>query len=155
MKDERGGLHHAPIRIDAGGRFGAMYKAAANMKHLSVDDIKGILITRHKLGKGDGATYEHQRKLIENQCGPGKELLPLLCKILDLNLKEAQTACTWDEIGRKHGEKVIAEMMGKDPRLPEFEKRLPLLTDQERDWLLNQMDGVINSRTKAAHAGAR
>jgi transcriptional regulator with XRE-family HTH domain len=128
----------AKVTMEAHGRFGQMLAVAVQKKGISLRDLAAKL----------DYTYEQMRKLWLGHSAPSKLLLKELCKVLDLDFKEADKAATADRMERKYG-KAAFGVLGRDPRYADLEDLMPQITNQEWNMFVSQMRGYVHQKRKS------
>lgn len=130
------------IHMEANGRFGQILASALKKKDMSVDDL--AIAVKKETGEG---TYEHMRKLYKGAAFPSKLLLREICRVLDLNYKEADEAATRDKMEKKYGS-ALHRVIGRDPRVAEWESIVPHLTEEQQHTLLTMARGLVRENRK-------
>jgi transcriptional regulator with XRE-family HTH domain len=128
----------AKVAMDANGRFGQIFVAAVNEKGVSLRQVAAKL----------DYSYEHMRKLVQGKSWPPPEVLGIICKYLDIDLEEAQSACTADRMERTYGTDEAYKALGKDPRLSDIEPYLSRLSPQEWNMFVTQIAGYVRERER-------
>lgn len=130
------------IQMEAGGRFGQMLASALESKRMSIDDL--AIAVKKETGEG---TYEHMRKLYKGMAFPSRLLLKEICRILNLSFKEADEAATRDKVEKKFGS-AFHRVVGRDPRVAEWEAIVPHLTEEQQHMLLTMARGLARENRK-------
>lgn len=127
----------AQISMEARGRYGQLFAAAVQKKDLSLRDIAAKL----------DYSYEQIRKFYIGTSFPSKLALKELCKMLDINEREAEKAVAGDRMERKYGASAY-NVLGRDPRTAQLESLLPQLNNQEWDMFVSQLRGYVHEKRK-------
>lgn len=128
----------AKVTMEAHGRFGQMLAAAVQKKDISLRDLAAKL----------DYTYEQMRKLWLGTSAPSPLLLKELCKVLDIDFRDAQQASAADRMERRYGNTAFS-VQGRDPRLGDIEDLLPQLSKEEWDMFVGQMRGFVHQKRKS------
>lgn len=84
-----------PPQKPHGGRLSNMIKAAMSEKNMTIRGLHAAL---------DDITYEHTRRVVQGECSPSKYVLREICRILGLDLGDADMAMKRDKVERKYGD---------------------------------------------------
>lgn len=103
------------------GRFAELMREAMSKQNMDITALSSEI----------GTTYEHIRKLTLSMAFPSRLMLEKICKVLHMNLKEAEQFVVADRLKHKYGD--IPEVLaGKNPKFEEVVERiLPKMTDEQ------------------------
>jgi transcriptional regulator with XRE-family HTH domain len=128
----------AMVNIDSAGRFGTAFHAALEKQGMSLVEFARQI---------DGS-YEYYRKVLRAQMFPNKLLLPKICKMLKMNVSEAEIMIDQDKLERRLGKKAFNAATGRSPHASEFDALIPHLTEQQIMQIIVQMKAMIRQQNK-------
>lgn len=117
--------------------FGEEMQKRMDEKSLSIKDV----------ADGAGSTYEYIRKLVRGISLPSKYMINTLATVLDWDSDDMLRLMASDQIRKKHGN-IPLELSGKNPELDPFEKAWPMLSKQEKEILLGQLNTFVRQYKK-------
>lgn len=120
-------------------RFGEEMQKRMDALGLSIRDVSDKL----------GSTYEYVRRMVRGMSLPSKYMIVNLEEILQWHRDEMRPLMVSDKIERQHGG-IPAELAGKNPELAPFEHGWPMLSEHEKEILLNQLNSFVRQYKKHA-----
>lgn len=108
-------------------------------------------IDKKELASQADTTYEHIRKILAGDSFPSKYLIRVLSDVLGIKKSELDQAVVADQIRHRYG-KIPALLSGKNPDLEPVERVWGMLTKDQQDTFVAQMEAVAkkNKRDRVA-----
>lgn len=123
-------------KVESSGRFGTAFLAGLEKQNLTLVEFAKVM---------DG-NYEHFRKILKGQMFPTKHLMAAMCKVLKLDLAQAEVLVAQDRMEKKLGKRAFNAASGRSAHASEFDALIPHLTESQVQQILAQMKTMLKHK---------